>query len=118
MAIELSSYFGSHLLLYILILLVSSLPLYFAVKFLGGQVSLIEVMIVNVIAGGLPTLIALFFSDFIGLLSFLAIILVYMFFFKITFIRALIAWVLQYILIVLALVLFGGFVVTGLATLM
>lgn len=115
MVVDLTGFFGQNILLYLIVLLISSLPLYLAVKIMGGDAGLIETMIVNVLAGGMPALIALFVNNWVGLISFIAIILAYTFFFKLGFVRAIITWFVQYVLIILALMLFGGLSIAGVA---
>ncbi|MBI1970071.1 hypothetical protein HYS48_05230 [Candidatus Woesearchaeota archaeon] len=111
MALDLAAFIGANLILILIVLILSSLPLYFAVKLMGGDTTLFEAIIVNIIAEGIPLVAALFFSSSLVLIIFLAIILVYMFFFKLGILRALLVWIIQHVLIFLAWVIFGGFAI-------
>ena len=96
MALAFLDLFGANLLLTLIVLAVASIPLYFAVKLMSGDVGFIEAIIINLIAGGVPIVIGLFFNSYIKLLSFIAIIGVYMFFFKLGVGKAVLAWLIQY----------------------
>lgn len=111
MALDLAAWIGANLILVLIVLVLSSLPLYFAVKLMGGDTSLLEAVIVNIIAQGIPIVAALFFSSYITLIIFVAIIFVYMFFFKLGILKALAVWVIQAVIIFLAWMIFGGFAV-------
>ncbi len=113
MVVDLTGFFSHNIVLYFIVLLVSSLPLYLAVKMMGGDAYLIETMIINVLAGGMPAIVALFVSNWIGVISFAIIIVVYTFFFRLTVMQAILTWFIQYLLIVIALMLFGGLAIAG-----
>ncbi len=81
----------------LLIIVISSLPLYFAVKILGGDASIIKVFFTNLIVG----LIGFGLTSMFGLGSLLILIVtvfLYMFIFDLGIIRAIIAWLLQYVI--------------------
>jgi hypothetical protein len=111
-------YSATTLLGVFLVIVISSLPLYFAVKVLGGKAGLLKVFLVNIIiAIVIPLILGYFgFSGGIvaGIISFLLMLAVYVIFFKIGFIRALLAWLLQLVFIFLLLWLLAFF---GLMTL-
>lgn len=95
MALEFLSLYGENILLTILAIAIASIPLYFAVKFMGGDTTFVEAMVINLIASGIPIVIGKFLSSYIVLLSFIAIIVVYMFFFKLDIGKSILAWLMQ-----------------------
>jgi len=76
----------------ILILIISALPLYFAVKILGGDASVFKVLIVNLIVG----IIGIAVNS--HLIAFLLLIFVYKMMFRLSWISAFLAWVLQFVI--------------------
>ncbi|MCK4551171.1 MAG: hypothetical protein KAT91_04405 [Candidatus Aenigmarchaeota archaeon] len=96
---------GLGLLGIILISIISALPLYFAVKFLGGKATIIKVILVNIVVGLLGFLLN------IPLIGFILLLLIYKELFELSWVRAFLAWVLQFvvavILILCAIILLG-----------
>lgn len=76
----------------IAILIISALPLYFAVKMLGGEASVLKVLLVNLIAGIIGVVVNS------HLVAFLMLIFVYKMMFRLSWIGAFIAWVLQFVI--------------------
>lgn len=92
--------------IFVLIWLISAIPLYFALRLVGDREGLIKVAVVNLVAG----LVSWFISSFIGSLSgsilgFIGLLFVYKSLFDITWSQAFGAWFLQ---IVVAIVMFLG----------
>lgn len=106
--VDILNLFGANLLVTIILLAVSAIPLYFAVKMMGGDVGFLEAMIVVLIAGGIPIVMGLLFNNYLKLISFICIILIYMFFFKLGLWKAVLTWLIQYLIIFVLLLLFGG----------
>lgn len=77
-------------------LLLSSLPLSLAVKFLGGKSTFWRGIAVGVCAALIPSGAALLFPNAIGLLTFLLITFAYQYFFKLKLWKAFLVWVVQY----------------------
>lgn len=95
----LAAYTATTLIGIFLVIVISSLPLYFAVKALGGKAGILKVFLVNVIVAVLiPIFIAwLGFNGGMAatVLSFIAMLLMYVIFFDLGFIKAFLAWLLQ-----------------------
>lgn len=97
----------SLLLITLAIFVVSALPLFFAVKMLGGRTSIIKIIIINVLVALVSFIINFFFHTWGGLLAFILMIWMYKEFFRLGFIRAILAWLLQFVFAVLIVILLG-----------
>ena len=95
----------SHLISSILILVVSSIPLYLAVNLLGGRASLLKVILVNLAIGFLDGLITSKFGFLATIISFVILLALYKIMFDLGWIRAFFAWILQAALAILLTVL-------------
>tara|TARA_Y100000310_G_C20487240_1_gene717455 strand:+ start:221 stop:562 length:342 start_codon:yes stop_codon:yes gene_type:complete len=91
------------------LLLLSSLPLYFAVTLIGGKTSVMKILFLNFLMVVVYLGLNLFLDHFIGLASFVILLFLYKYFFEIGFVRALIAWVLQGVIALVLIWLFIGF---------
>ena len=79
----------------LLIFILGIFPLYLIVKLLGGRVSLIKALVIKVAAVIITLLLSMAFG-FIGpLVVAIFLIVLYMFAFRIGIIRALLAWLLE-----------------------
>ena len=90
-------------------IIISCLPLYFAVLFLGGDASILKVFLTNV-GIGVITAILVNFYGFGGLVVLIFVIFIYSVVFNMGFIKAFFAWLLQYViafLLVLLAIFFG-----------
>ena len=87
------------LLIIIAIFIISALPLYFAVKFLGGRTKLWKTIIINILAGIVLLIINTLVPVIGGIVAFVIILMMYMYFFRIGFLRAILVWVLEIILV-------------------
>ncbi|MBW6461927.1 MAG: hypothetical protein K0B07_02680 [DPANN group archaeon] len=76
---------------YVLILVLASLPLYFAVKFLGGEVTILKVILLNFIVAIISGLLS------IPLLGFILLLFIYKKFFELSWLNAFLAWILQFV---------------------
>ena len=92
--------------------IISAIPLWLAVKMLGGRGSVFRVIGVNLLVGLVAFAVRAVFSTWAGLIAFILMIWIYKDFFRLGWIRALLAWLLQFVvaalLLVLAVVLFGA----------
>lgn len=77
------------------LLIISALPLYFAVKILGGEASVFKVLFVNLIAG----IVGIVVNS--HLVTFLLLIFVYKLMFRLSWIAAFFAWMLQFVIALL-----------------
>jgi hypothetical protein len=95
----LTSFFGVSLIVILVIflaILISSLPLFLSVIVLGGRASILKVFFTNL----LVAFIAVFAVEAFGLGALAIVILsvlIYMVMFRLGIIRALFAWILQYL---------------------
>ena len=82
----------------LLVLIITSLPLYFSVKLLGGKTTLFIAMMVNLASGVLFFLISktLPYGMIIG---FVVLLFVYGLSFRLGWIRALLVWLMQSVLL-------------------
>ena len=91
-------------------IIISALPLYFAVKMLGGDVSILKVFITNILVGFASAFLVSSFG-FGSLFVLLIVIVLYSVIFKMGLIRSFLAWLIQYVvaalLVFLAALIFG-----------
>lgn len=90
----------TNILILILVIIISTLPLYFSVKLLGGKTSLIKTFLVMVIVSFGSTLISLILPFGI-ILGWLFLIWVFHEIFRLKYFNAFIAWILWIIFIVI-----------------
>ncbi|PIN74019.1 hypothetical protein COV20_02815 [Candidatus Woesearchaeota archaeon CG10_big_fil_rev_8_21_14_0_10_45_16] len=93
--VELLGLITANLIMVVIIFIVSIIPLYIAVKMLGGHTSLLKTSLVALLTGSVSLFITIKLSSYAGIVSFLATIVVYRFAFDVGFIRAFLAWLLQ-----------------------
>lgn len=89
------------ILVTIVIFLLSSLPLHFAVKLLGGNTNLLKTALVALIAGIVVAVIQSFFSIWGGLIAFIILLFIYKGMFDVGWLRAFLIWLIQLAIIVL-----------------
>lgn len=87
------------ILWYIVVLVISAIPLNIAVKFMGGRSSLIKVIIANIIIAIISYFIKENINFLAGFLSFIAMLFVYKLMFRMGWLRSFLAWLLQYVII-------------------
>ncbi|MBN2367988.1 hypothetical protein JXC34_03140 [Candidatus Woesearchaeota archaeon] len=85
------------LLALIFVFLVSALPLYFAIKFLGGKTTLFKTAFVALISGIIVSAIKFQFKTFGGILAFFVLIWIYHEVFRLKWFKAFVAWILQFV---------------------
>ena len=79
----------------ILIFIISAIPLNIAVKFLGGKTNLIKTALISLIAGILVGFIPY------GIIAFIILIWIYHVTFRLNWFKTFIAWLLQFIIIII-----------------
>ena len=89
---------GLGILWIVLLLVISSLPLYFAVKFLGGKATILKVIFVNLFVGIISGVLS------IPLLGFILLLFIYKKFFELSWLNAFFAWILQFVVAVILVV--------------
>ncbi len=92
------------LIIPLIIIIISSLPLYFSVNLLGKNTSLLRVIMVNMIVPIIIFIIKIMFDSWTGAISFLAIIIVYHYLFKISWAKAIMAWALQFMIAIIMII--------------
>lgn len=93
---------AAHTLLVIAALVISALPLYFAVRLVGGEAGIVRIILISLILSFASVGAARFIGIFAGLFMLIATLFVYKIAFKISFLRAFIVWVLQYVFVFIA----------------
>jgi hypothetical protein len=87
------------ILLTILIFLISAIPLNIAVKFLGGKTNLIKTALISLIAGIVVGFIQDKFRVYGSIIAFIILIWIYHESFRLKWLKAIIAWLLQFVII-------------------
>ncbi len=85
----------------ILVFILAAIPLYFAVEFLGGKVTFLNVLLVNLITGVLYAVLRSWSFFFGGVLAFILMIWIYHEVFRLKWFKAFLAWLLQFVFIAL-----------------
>ena len=83
------------------VFVLSSLPLYFPLKFLGAKAKLLAVIFVNLLVGLVTVVVKYLFDTWGGLFAFILMILIYKEMFEIGTLRAILAWLLQFVFAVI-----------------
>jgi len=89
------------LLWIVVIFLISALPLYLAVKVLKGKTTLLKTAFITLISGIVVAAIQHFFRFWGGLIAFLILIWIYHEAFRLKWVKAFLAWVLQFVFLAL-----------------
>lgn len=84
----------------IVFFVVSALPLYLAVKLLGGKTSILRTILVMIISGFLVSLSHSLGGVFGGLIAFIVVLWLYRVSFELGWIRALVVWAAQFVIMV------------------
>ncbi|MBU2634627.1 MAG: hypothetical protein KJ674_05300 [Nanoarchaeota archaeon] len=85
----------------IIIFIISSIPLYLAVKALKGKTSLLKTAIITLIAGIIIAAIQYAFKTFGGLIAFFVLIWIYHEVFRLKWLKAFLVWILHLIFIII-----------------
>jgi hypothetical protein len=83
------------------IVVISSIPLYLAVKIMGGRGGLIRVIIVNLLVGLLVSWLGSAINIFVAAATFIVMLFIYKIMFKLSWLKAFFAWILQFVIIVI-----------------
>jgi hypothetical protein len=94
------------ILISVVIFAISSLPLYFSVKFMGGKTTLAKTMLLVLISGFVIGIIQQALKIWGGIVAFLVMIWIYHVAFKLQVWKALLAWILQFFVVAIFYVLF------------
>jgi hypothetical protein len=101
------------ILIIILLVIISALPLYISVNLLGGEATILRVLLTNSVVAILLSLLVKRLGSGSIILVLLTII-AYKFIFKLNLLKAFFAWILQYIVIgVLAIIVFFTLILLG-----
>lgn len=96
----------------IIVIVVSALPLYLAVTFLGGRTSILKTFLVMIITALVVSMVSATIP-FGGIIAFILLIWIYKEMFQMGWLRAFLAWILQIVFII---VLFALLAVFGIGT--
>jgi hypothetical protein len=103
----------------VLIFAIGSLPLYFAVRFLGGKTSFLKAILVNLVVGIIFTAVKAQFRLFGGIIAFFLMVWIYHEVFRLRWLKSFIVWFVQLIFIALIyLILFLAALLLGLPLLL
>lgn len=83
---------------FLISLLLLSLPLRLAVTFLGGKVSFLRLVSVEILSALVPVLLAYFVTPY-ALLMFLFVTIAYYHFFNLPLKKAFLVWIVQYLIL-------------------
>ena len=98
---DLDIMFFNNIILDILIFILAAIPLYFAVDFLGGKTSFLNVVLVNLVTGVLYSVLRSWSFFFGGILAFILMLWIYHEVFRLKWFKAFLAWLLQFVFIAL-----------------
>lgn len=99
---DITALIGANTLLVIITLILSALPLYFAVKLVGGHAGIVKIILMSLLLSFASMGATFFIGVFAGLFMLIATLFVYQLAFKISLIKAFMAWVLQYVFVFIA----------------
>ena len=102
--IDVIALIAANALLVIIVMIVSALPLYLAVKFVGGEAGIVKIILMSLVLSFASLGAARFIGLFAGLVMLIGTLIVYKLAFKISLLKAFIAWVLQYVFVFVAVV--------------
>lgn len=102
--IDIPALIAAHTLLVIIALIISALPLYFAVKLVGGEAGIVKIILISLLLSFASVGATRFIGIFAGIFMLVATLFIYKLAFKISFLRAFIAWVLQYVFVLIAII--------------
>jgi len=97
------------ILVFILLLVISALPLYLAVKILGGKASILKTIVVNILVGAVVWVINYLLNAWASIVAFILVIWIYREMFRLKWIKAFLAWILQFIIMAVLVFLVGLF---------
>lgn len=95
------------ILIWIIIIILSALPLHLAVKLLGGKTNLMKTILVLFLTGVLTSIIIAIFP-FGALISLVFLIWIYHEIFRLKWLKAFLAWILQIIFILILIFILGA----------
>ena len=90
-------------IIFLIIFAISSIPLYLAVKALKGKTTFAEVIMVNLIAAIIISILNTFLSIWGGIIPFILVIFIYKVVFELSWWKSLLAWFLQFVIVIILL---------------
>ncbi|MBR9706670.1 hypothetical protein GOV14_06565 [Candidatus Pacearchaeota archaeon] len=89
-----------NLIIILVLIIISSLPLYISLKlFFARKVSIFRVFLVNMIVGFIVAIVKYYFETFGAIIAFILLLFMYKISFGIGWIRALLVWLLQFVIL-------------------
>lgn len=92
----------AHSLILMIAIVISALPLYISIKLVGGEGGLIRIVMISIILSFASLGAARFIGLFAGIFMVIATVFVYMVAFRLSLIRVILVWLLQYLFVLLA----------------
>lgn len=84
---------------YIIVFLISAIPLYLAIGFLGGKTTIMKTAVISFLAGIVISAVKLTFQNWGALIGFIILLFIYHEAFRLKWWKAFAAWVLQFVII-------------------
>jgi|TARA_B100002003_G_C13885651_1_gene432134 hypothetical protein len=103
--IDIISLISANALLVIIVLIISALPLYLAVNFVGGEAGKVKILLISLVLSFASLGATRFIGLVAGLVMLIGTLVVYKLAFKISLLKAFMVWVLQYVFVFIAVVL-------------
>lgn len=101
--IDIAAFITLHALAAIFVMVLSALPLYFAVKLVGGETGIVKIILIGIVLSFASLGAFRFIGVFSGFFILAATLVMYKMAFRISFPRAFAAWALQYVFVLIAL---------------
>jgi len=98
-SLELSSVLLGNILIFLISFIVSAIPLYLAIKTLGSKTGLFKTAFIVIVSGLIVSAIRYYLNTWSGLIAFFILIWIYHESFRLGWIKAFLAWILQFVFI-------------------
>lgn len=95
------------IIIWIIVFLVSAIPLHISVKLLGGRTSLLKTALIAFLAGIITVAIENYFSIFGSIFAFIVLIWIYHEAFRLKWLKSFFAWILQFVVIAIIFFILG-----------
>jgi len=102
--IDIVTIIAANMLIILIVLILSALPLYFAVKLVGGETGLIKIIAISLLLSLASAAATHFIGIYAGILMLAFTLFIYKLAFKISLLKAFIAWLMQYVFVVVAII--------------
>ena len=107
---DIISLISANALLVIIVLILSALPLYLAVNFVGGEAGKVKILLISLVLSFASLGATRFIGMFAGLFMLIGTLIMYKLAFKISLMKAFLVWALQYVFVFIAVVIVMFFI--------